>query len=108
MSRQPSLFDAVPLDAPRRGAGGVRQSFEDFHRNNPTVYVKLRDLALQAQRNGLRSFGVKALIERLRWDPALRTDGRPFKLNHTAAYARLLFEQEPGLRGCFRLRECPP
>lgn len=109
----PSLFDLAPQAhdteaAPRRRAqGGPRESFEDFHARNPHVFETLRDAALKAKASGWRVFGMKALIESLRWDRRLTTDGKPWKLNnnHVSAYARLLMEQVPELRGFFRLRD---
>lgn len=81
-------------------------SFERFHAENPHVLEQLRELALRAKAHGARAFGVKALVEQLRWDARTRTTGRPFKLDnrHTAAYARLLMETTPELRGFFRVK----
>lgn len=97
------LFDQQPdtPKAPRQ----PRQSFDDFHAANPHVWVRLVSLAEEyaAMR---RPFGVKALVERMRWDASLRTNGRPFKIDNslTAQYARKLYETRPDLRQWFRVR----
>lgn len=106
---QASLFDAptLPPDTPAKRAGdGVRQSFEAFHAENPHVLTTLRDEALRVKAKGWKVFGMKALVEGLRWDARLATNGKPWKLNnsHVASYARLLMETTPDLRGFFRLR----
>lgn len=96
-TEQPGLF----------GYGVHDASFRAFHEENPHVAAVLREKALAVKALGMRTFGVKALVEAVRWDPRLRTSGQPFKLNnnHTAAYARLLMETTPELRGFFRLRD---
>lgn len=108
MSAQPSLFDApvVHEDQSSRRGSGVRQSFEDFHAENPNVLEALRAEALRVKAAGWRTYGLKALVESLRWDARLATNGKPWKLNnsHVASYARLLMETTPELRGFFRLR----
>jgi hypothetical protein len=79
--------------------------FEAFHRDNPHVYVKLRELARTVARTR-RRIGIAALFERLRWWAAFETvDVPPFKLNndYRAYYARLLM-QEPELAGLFATR----
>ena len=96
------LFDGV---APERLVA-PRQTFAQFHAANPQVYARLVLLAQDSAALGYR-FGLKALVERLRWDGSLRTNGKPFKLDnsYTSQYARLLYEQEPALRPYFRVRE---
>jgi hypothetical protein len=70
------------------------------------VLETLRAEALRVKGQGWRVFGMKALVESLRWDARLVTNGKPWKLNnnHVASYARLLMETTPELRGFFRLR----
>lgn len=96
-TEQPGLF----------GYGVHDATFRAFHEANPHVLVVLREKALGAKALGMRTFGIKALVEAVRWDSRLRTNGKPWKLNnnHTAAYARLLMETTPELRGFFRLRD---
>lgn len=89
-------------------AGGrdLEQEFLDFHRSNPQVYEGLRRLALQLKRRGRRQYGIKSLIEALRWHQAMETTDPDYKLNNnwSSFYARLLMESEPELDGFFELR----
>jgi hypothetical protein len=80
------------------------RAFWEFHRDNPHVYSKLRDLALELRHRGHRRYGINGLCEVVRWHHALKTTGE-FKLNnnHRPYYARLLM-QEPALRGFFSKR----
>lgn len=98
MNYQLGLFDAR-----------LEREFWAFHEVNPRVYAKLREYALQARRSGRRHFGVKAIVERLRWFSRIETQARgedAYKLNdhHSAFYARLLMENEPELAGFFATR----
>ena len=81
--------------------------FLAFHRDNPEVYDRLRDLSLQLRRRGRAVYGIKSLFEVLRWKMAIETTDEDFKLNnnYTSFYARLLMWSEPELRNFFRLRE---
>lgn len=84
---------------------GLEQRFQAFHAENPHVYAKLRELALQACASG-RKMGIAALFERLRWLSQVETAGDPYRLNNSyrAPYARLLMAREPSLRGFFTTR----
>tara|TARA_R110000824_G_scaffold385724_1_gene580025 strand:- start:759 stop:1130 length:372 start_codon:yes stop_codon:yes gene_type:complete len=77
-----------------------------FHRNNPNVSLELRRLALGLVDAGHRHYSIKGLFEVLRFNAALRTTGKPYKLNNnlTPFYARLLMNCEPMLAGFFHTR----
>ena len=79
--------------------------FDEFHAENPHVYIRLRALSYVLRRRGVARIGIDVIFGRLRWEAALRTDGDPFKLNNSyrAFYARLLME-EPGLERLFETR----
>jgi hypothetical protein len=80
--------------------------FEDFHSKNPHVYESLRQLALDLVDAGHSHFGIAMIYETLRWQHAMRTTDKDFKLNNSyrAAYARMLMDREPKLAGVFDLR----
>lgn len=84
----------------------IQERFEAFHRANPHVYAALKSLALQMVRSGVRQYGIKGLVEKLRWEFALATKGDAFKIcnTYTSRYARLLTQNEPELKGFFELR----
>jgi hypothetical protein len=94
---QVDLFDGLPAST----------AFERYHEDNPQVYAKLREFALEAVRAGRTHLGIAMLYERARWYTQVEArDGTEWKLNntHRAYYARLLMFLEPELRGVFELR----
>lgn len=83
----------------------IQQEFEWFDRSNPEVYKLFKRFALAAKRSGRERFGAKAIVERIRWEYALRTDHPDFKMpnNFTARYVRKLIEDMPEFEGFFAL-----
>jgi hypothetical protein len=92
-----------PACRPRPSAD---RKFEQFHAENPHVLDELVRLAREAITSGRSRLGIKAIWEVCRWNLNLSTTGRPFKLDNsmTAAYARMIMEQHPDLRGVFETR----
>ena len=87
----------------------LERAFWEFHSQNPHVYDKLEQLALQLRSSGVTRWGIKALWEVCRYELVLRTSSsaRSFRLNnnYTAYYARLLMERCPDLAGFFETRQ---
>lgn len=81
------------------GSLTLDERFEIFHRDNPWVADALERLADELVDAGVTRIGVKALVERLRWDWTVQTRSRDWKLNNslTSRYARLLCERRPDL-----------
>lgn len=79
--------------------------FKNFHRVNPHVYEQLKTLALRLKNVGVKTYGIKALFEILRFNALLSVDNN-FQLNNNYAplYARLLMKQEEELCGFFKIR----
>ena len=75
----------------------IAERFDAFHAANPHVADALELLARQWLDAGHKRVGIKALIERLRWEYGIRTEGDSFRLNNTLTshYARLLIERRP-------------
>jgi len=85
----------------------LEREFRKFHAENPHVYVLLVRFAHQALAAGFEHYSIDAIFQRARWHATIETkDQDGFKLNdhHRAYYARLIDEQEPLLRGFFRMR----
>ena len=85
----------------------IERSFEKFHADNPDVYDRLRDMAINLKRMGKDSYGIAALFEVLRYEHAVRTrsdDGLKLNNNYRALYARRLAQNEPTLREFFKMR----
>ena|ERR1035437_3117545 len=100
-----SLFEMFDIDVPKSAT--LEDRAQAFHEANPRVYQELRRLALTLYYRGHQHFGVKMLLEQMRWNWYERTtDVTSFKLNnsYSAFYSRLLMETEPELRGVFSTR----
>lgn len=89
----------------------IAMAFEVFHNRHPWVYEKLRDMALELKRSGVKQYGISGLYEKLRYDYSVQArDIEGFKLNNnfSALYARMLAQQEPELRYFFKFRARRP
>lgn len=100
---QPTLWDAVKV-GPR--GKSLEDQFWEFHEANPAVFAELRRLALELKERGRAHYGIKSLIEVLRWHRAITTTEEEYKINNNWApfYSRLLMEKEPALEGFFEVR----
>lgn len=101
-SGQGDLFGWKPEPPPPT----LAERFAAFHAQNPGVYQRLRELALDAVRRGRRRLSISQLYEVLRWQVSLETKGDEFRLNNSwrSFYARELMASEPELEGVFELR----
>lgn len=85
----------------------LERAFWEFHAANPLVYQRLVHYARQWHR--AHTIGsIKMLFERVRWDFSIDTataDGFKLNNNNHAFYARLIEDQEPDLKGFFRMRQ---
>jgi hypothetical protein len=84
----------------------IQAGFARFHTDNPHVYEKLVELALQAKANGHKSIGIGLLWERMRWFNLVETTGDTYALNNNyrSRYARLIMSTVPALDGFFKTR----
>ena len=78
-----------------------------FHADNPDIYFYLKSMALDLLETGHKTWGMKSLIEAVRWQVATTTTDPVFKINnnHAPYYARYLMDMEPRLRGFFKTRQ---
>jgi hypothetical protein len=83
-----------------------RRRFERFHRENPHVFRKFKELAFAMRATGRTRYAARTIIEKLRWEYDIKTTGEVFKINdnHIAMYARLLIHRYPQFEGFFELR----
>lgn len=115
MSQQASLFDRPVNTTPMRPVVAVQHRegetlddrFAAWLAANPQVLSAFIALARQAQRAGLRKFGAKAVVERLRWEYAIQTGGSEFKFDNrfTSRLARVAVDRAPDLAGLFEFRD---
>ena len=84
----------------------IQSRFERFDRENPQVYAKFKEYAGRLLCTGRHRFGAKLIIERIRWDYAIETNARDFKINNDfpSRYARKLIAEKSEFQGKFELR----
>lgn len=100
-------LELFPLTEPEYDAEmTLADRFAAFHASNPHVADALEQLAEQWLAAGNRKVGMKALVERLRWESGIRTEGSAYRLNNSwpAFYARLLIERRPEWADCIETR----
>ncbi len=93
-----TLFDLQPLVPPEHEPEAtIEERFAAFHAANPHVADALEALAAQWFAAGHRKVGVKALVERLRWESGVQTHGDVYRINNSLVshYARLLIARRP-------------
>lgn len=91
----------------------LRSKFLDYHQRNPEVYQWLVQFSHDMKNAGYKSYGMKSIIERVRWHIDLNrpnNDHEGDKMlkinnNHAPFYARLIMDNEPDLKGFFEIRE---
>lgn len=102
---QLELFPTTQISVPKDA--GIEERFIAFHYANPHVYRNLKRLAAQLKAAGCTRASMKLLVEKLRWEYAIRTrhDEGTYVLNndYTSRYARLLM-REPAFEGMFETR----
>lgn len=74
-----------------------RDKFNEFHRDNPGVYKLFKKFAFQLIEAGCKRLGSKQIIERIRFETAIKTQGDDFKINnnHTCFYSREFCKEFP-------------
>jgi hypothetical protein len=103
-------FDSTVPETDNKATLTHTEAFLEFHRNNPQVYVTLRDLAREWTNGGKTKCGIELLWNTCRWRLSLAIKGdAQFELNnnHKSFYARALMHFEKDLAGIFDLRRAP-
>ena len=82
----------------------VREAkFNEFHAKNPHVYEQIEGYAFEAIKAGWKHYGMRTLLEIVRWHSDVKTPGESFKIpnNHSPYYARLFHKLNPEHDGFF-------
>jgi len=81
-------------------------AFEKFDKANPRCWQLFAHFTHEAIEANAIHFGAQAILERIRWETAINTQGE-FKVNNNYApfYARKFHEEFPEHKGFFRTRE---
>lgn len=74
---------------------------------NPNIVGLFFRFADQAWDSGRRTLGAKLIVERIRWETMVESQGDDFKVNnnYTAYLARMYVRQKPDRSKLFRFRE---
>ena len=83
-----------------------KEEWWEWHKNNPKVWERFRDYTLEAIRSGRKHYSQWAIINRIRWNEEIETQGGEFKIsnNYISFYARLFHAKYPEHKGFFRLK----
>lgn len=106
MVTQLKLWQDEPLKAANSNEpiNDREAKFNEFHMRNPHVYEVLESKALQAISAGWKHYGIKTLLEIVRWHTDMTTSDKRFKIsnNHAPYYARLFHKLNPEHDGFFK------
>ena len=85
----------------------ARQRWLDWHAANPNVYELFKQFAFEAIDRGHRRLSAWLVVNRIRWETTVETNGGDFKLSNDfiAYYARLFMDEFPQHRGFFRTKQ---
>jgi len=85
----------------------MKERWWQFHQSNPGVYEAFESYAFEAIRAGKTKLSHWLIINRMRWDNELKTDGEEFKLPNEfiAYYARLFMFYNENYRGFFDIKQ---
>lgn len=96
MTGQLNAFDQTEVEElPQPKTNG--ELFNEFHRDNKHVYFLYRKFAFQLIESGHKRLGSKMIVERIRYETAIKTTDQDYKINNdfTAHLARLFVRQHP-------------
>ena len=83
-----------------------KQAWWRWHNANPHVYSLFERFALEAADSGKKNFSHWLIMNRIRWESAIKTTGDEFKIknDYIAYYARLFMARHPEHDGFFRIK----
>jgi len=95
------------MDFETQTGKSIKDTFDEFHENNPAVYAYFKEYAGRAIRAGVKKLSSKLIINRIRWEIFIETVGNDtYRINDafTAHYARLYAEDFPAHADKFEFR----
>ena len=81
--------------------------FLSYHKNNPHIYSKFKDMAYQVKATGRDRYSAEIIISVLRWDRDISTrSGDEYKISDSwrSMYARLLAYEYPEFENFFSFK----
>ena len=103
MNAQPNLFDMPAPQLPLT----IQERFEKWAGDNEDIIQLFLKFAREAQDAGHKRYGIKAIVERVRWEVQIvKRHDRDFYINNsfTSRLARYLVKRDPQLYGLFEFR----
>lgn len=84
----------------------IQERFEAWVAANPELYRLIRQYAYRALEAGRSRFGIAAIVERVRWDIEIESEGDDFKINNDfrSRLVRKLIDEEPRFEDLFETR----
>lgn len=85
----------------------IQQAFEEFDKNNPSVYVMFIQGFFQAKRSGKKKVSFKMILNKIRWDHYIQTkDITKYKINdaYASRYARKFIFNHPEYKSFVEFR----
>jgi hypothetical protein len=95
----PFLLDGVD--------SSIQKRFRSWVVVNMHVLNRFEEHAIELRQKGNRKrYGIKMILERLRWDSAIAENGQEYKINNNfpSCISRVLMALNPELRGMFQVR----
>lgn len=85
----------------------IKRKFDDFHAGNPEIYDLFCAFTKELIDLGFASHSADSVIHRVRWESAIKTKGKGFKINNNfvAHYARKWMDEHPKYPDFFSTRE---
>ena len=79
----------------------------EWHKDNPQVWGKFEEYTLEAIATGREHYSHWAIINRIRWNAEIETNGGEFKISndYIGFYARLFNVRHPEHKNFFRLKQ---
>lgn len=105
---QPPLPELAPIvRVDHRPDESQDSQFARWLEANPHVLQAFCHYAFEARRAGMEHIGGKHIIERLRWESAIRSNGDAYKINNnwTSRLVRSAIDRHPELAAMFETRE---
>ncbi len=79
----------------------------EWHKENPQVWNNFEKYTLEAIATGRKHYSHWAIINRIRWNSEIETNGGEFKISndYIGFYARLFHARHPEHKDFFRLKQ---
>jgi hypothetical protein len=79
----------------------TKREWWEWHKKNPHVYELFKRFSMQAINCGHRNLSAWLIVNRIRWETSVETQGDDFKINndYIAYYARLFMHRLSGISG---------